>query len=263
MLEGLRRLPVDAAVLDGEIVAVDDSGKPSFQDLQGEHGPQKTTIQYYAFDLLNYDGADLERVSLTERKQLLEPLVRAAGDPIHFSGALQVRNPEELLQMTQSLGLEVVAKKGESSYESGARTGSWVKYRTGREQEFVVGGYRPGRSSGDFDALIVGYFDGQKLVYAGKVKNGFTPQSKHAIMAASLKLRTSQTPFADLPIGRGGRWGEGLTEEDVKRIVWLRPRLVVQVEFVEWTHRQMLRHPRFKGLRNDKPAEEVFKEVPI
>jgi bifunctional non-homologous end joining protein LigD len=99
-----------------------------------------------------------------------------------------------------------------------------------------------------------------KLKYAAKLKAGFTPRDKQLILASARKLRIKSTPFSELPIGQGGRWGEGLTEEDLEKIVWLQPRLVVQVQFVEWTRHQMLRHPVFKGLRDDKRPEEVVRE---
>lgn len=259
--EALERLPVDSAVLDGEIVALDSAGKQSFQALQGRSLPAHR-IQYYLFDLLNFDGVDVRSLALEKRKEWLQGLAQSLGDPIHLSGALAVSDPDELLAILQQEGMEgIVAKKRDSRYECGERSGSWLKFRIGCEQEFVVGGFRHGQHAEDFDALLVGVYQGRKLRYAGKVKDGFTPRERQIVLRAARPLARKKPPFSELPIGQGGRWGEGLTEEDLKRITWLAPKLVIQVQFVEWTSNGMLRHPKFKGVRQDKKPSDVVREV--
>jgi bifunctional non-homologous end joining protein LigD len=151
-----------------------------------------------------------------------------------------------------------VAKRAGSIYEPGERSGAWVKQRTNREQEFVIGGFIPGTHG--FDSLLVGFYEGKKLLYAAKVKNGFVPRDRAEIAPLLKKIETAKCPFANLPEKKGGRWGESLTAEKMKECRWVRPKLVCQVAFVEWTDAGHLRHCSFKGLREDKKAQAVVKE---
>jgi ATP-dependent DNA ligase len=159
-------------------------------------------------------------------------------DPIRLSEAFETA-PTEVVRVAKEQSLEgIVAKRKDSFYQPGKRSGSWIKYRINRGQEFVIGGYTPDHP---FDALIVGYYEGEKLLYAAKVRNGFVPQIRRDV------YRKKRTIWA-------------LTREEMKNCIWLRPDLVAQIEFVEWTPDGHLRHSKFVGLRDDKGAESVTRE---
>ena len=254
-VQQLRRLKCDAAVIDGEIVALDKQGRPSFQALQNyspKHGAQ---LVFVAFDLLNLDGRLLLSLNLTERQELLEKVAKPAE--LRLSESLG-SDADAVIEGVRALGLEgVVAKHSGSKYEPGVRGRSWFKYRIGLAQEFVVGGYTRGDP---FNSLLVGYYEGRKLVYAGKVKAGYTPHSRKSIFAELQRLLTANCPFVNLPESKGGRWGEGLTREEMAKCVWVKPKLVAQVSFVEWTSNSHLRHATFLGLRKDKRAASIVRE---
>jgi ATP-dependent DNA ligase len=143
-------------------------------------------------------------------------------------------------------------------YEAGKRTGSWVKYRINRGQEFVIGGYIPGPHG--FDSLIVGYYRGNDLVYVARVRNGFVPLLRRQVFERIRGLISSKMPFVNLPDKHPSRWGENLTAEKMKECVWLRPEAVAQIEFLEWTEGDRLRHSKFLRLRDDKDPRQVVKE---
>src|SRR5690606_29986637 len=168
----------------------------------------------------------------------------------------------DVLAAVTGLGLEgVVAKRSDSIYVSGDRSTAWQKMRVGLGQEFVVGGYSPGPRG--FDSLLVGYYQGRSLMFAGKVRAGFTPAVRTALWKHLQEEQCSECPFANLPDARTkGRWGEGVTPADMVKLRWLRPRHVVQIGFVEWTQHGRLRHATYRGLRPDKKARDVKREVP-
>jgi ATP-dependent DNA ligase len=137
-------------------------------------------------------------------------------------------------------------------------SGAWQKVRINKCQEFVIGGYTGGGRS--FDALVFGYYEDGRLFYASRTRNGFTPASRERLLKRFKPLEIAKCPFANLPESRAGRWGQGLTAEKMKVCVWLKPILVGQFEFAEWTPDNHLRHSRFVGLRDDKDASDVFRE---
>ena len=145
-------------------------------------------------------------------------------------------------------------------WKAGKRTGAWSKYRTAKGQELVVGGYVPG--SRGFDSLLVGYYDEDNLLFVGKLKNGFVPEAKEQLTQKFKRFATDHCPFVNLPEHKNARRGEALTREVMKKCRWLKPRLVVQAEFAEWTKQNHLRHARFVGLREDKDPRDVRREVP-
>jgi bifunctional non-homologous end joining protein LigD len=244
-------------VLDGELVAFDGQGRPSFQLLQDAKPDQ--TLFYFIFDILNQDGELLLDLALERRRLLLAPLLSAVEDPLRLSAQLQAPSGE-IVQAIRQLGLEgVIGKRIDSFYEPGERSGVWIKYRTNKAQEFVIGGYVPG--SRGFDALIVGVYERERLMFAAKVKNGFLPRTKRDILRALQPLQTHQCPFDNLPEERSSRWGEPLTAEKMKECRWVAPELVCQVEFVEWTDSGHLRHGTFLAMRDDKPARQVVRET--
>ena len=164
-----------------------------------------------------------------------------------------------MLRAVREQGLEgVVAKRKDSLYEPGKRTGAWIKYRVNRGQELVIGGYIPGPHG--LDSIIVGYYRGVDLIYVARVGNGFVPASRREVFGKLRKLAIRECPFVNLPESGKGRWGEGLTADVMTKCVWVKPELAAQIEFLEWTEGDHLRHARFAGLREDKDARSVIKE---
>ncbi|HYF37648.1 MAG TPA: ATP-dependent DNA ligase, partial [Prosthecobacter sp.] len=154
----------------------------------------------------------------------------------------------------------VVGKRKGSAYEPGERSGAWVKYRTNRAQEFVIGGYVPAAKG--FDALLIGVYEHKKLNYVGKVKNGFVPRTKADVYDAIKPLAQAACPFANLPEPKGSRrWGDAMTADKMAECRWLKPQLVCQVAFLEWTDIGHLRHCSFVAMRDDKPARQVVRET--
>jgi len=166
------------------------------------------------------------------------------SEPIRYVGELNA-SLSELIESVKVSGLEgLVAKRRDSFYEQGLRTGAWHKMRINQGQEFVIGGYTLGGKS--FDALIFGYYDGDRLIYVARTRNGFTPSLREELLRRFKKLETKNCPFTNLPEPRGGRWGQGLTATKMNDCRWLRPELVAQFEFVEWTPDDHLRHSRWR-----------------
>jgi ATP-dependent DNA ligase len=151
-----------------------------------------------------------------------------------------------------------VAKRRDSRYEAGKRSGSWAKFRLNAGQELAIGGYVP--SPHGLDSIIVGYYKASELIYVAKIRNGFVPATRRQVFAKLQPLVTPNCPFANLPESHKGRWGTGLTAEDMKKCNWVRPELVVRIEYLEWTESDHLRHSKFAGLRDDKDARAVVKE---
>jgi bifunctional non-homologous end joining protein LigD len=166
--------------------------------------------------------------------------------------------PAELIRAAKALELGgIIAKRRGSLYEPGRRSGAWLKFKLNRSQEFVVGGYTLGNP---FDALIVGCYDNGKLRYVSKVRAGFNPPLRREIYPLLRMLDAERCPFVNLPEAKRGRWEYGLTNEEMENCRWLRPRLVAQIEFNEWTPDGHLRHASFAGLRDDKEAREIVRE---
>jgi ATP-dependent DNA ligase len=211
---------------------------------------------FYAFDVLIYRGRSLLKVPLSARREVLGEIFKGSNvAPIGLSETMQAE-PSELVRVAREFGFEgIVAKRKDSVYESGKRSGAWVKYKVNRGQEFVIGGYTPGNP---FDALIVGYYEGERLIYAAKVRNGFVSQVRREVASRFNGLEIDACPFANLPEKKRTQWA--LTREEMKNCVWLKPELVAQIEFTEWTPDGHLRHSRFVGLREDKEAGGVARE---
>ena len=152
----------------------------------------------------------------------------------------------------------LVAKRRDSRYEPGLRSGAWMKMRINQGQEFVIGGYTVGTKT--FDALIIGYYEGDRLIYTARTRNGFTPAVREQLFRRFRLLKAAECPFVNLPEATSGRWGQGLTKAKMADCRWLKPVLVGQFEFLEWTSDDHLRHTRFIGLREDKFPREVRRE---
>jgi DNA ligase D-like protein (predicted ligase) len=255
IVKGLAGLPGDT-VIDGEMVALDENGKPSFNLLQG-FGDAESII-LYAFDLLMLRGKDVRMWPLDARREQLREIITPLPDTIRYSETFQVPL-SELMRAVRKHQLEgIVAKRAESPYCSGERSFDWVKWRANRRQEFVIGGYIP---NGDaLDSLLVGYYRGRDLLYAASLRAGIPTKFRRVLPLHLEALRISRCPFANLPERTEGRWGEGLTAAKIAACCWLHPFIVVRVEFLEWTPDNRLRHPRFAGIRSDKNAREVVRE---
>ena len=248
-----------AALVDGELVVPDADGRPSFQLIQ--NADETTPVRAFLFDLLSLDGTDLRGEPLTERRARLAAILPARSDVLHLSTEL-AGMPERLRAEVCERGLEgLIAKRRDSRYEAGRRSGAWVKVRCLLEQEFVVGGFTPPKGTRPhFGALLVGYYRGKKLTYAGKVGTGFDDATLSALHRRMLALRAARSPFAALPTGPS-RWGSHFTHAELARCTWLQPRLVAQVRFAEWTEDGVLRQPAFIAVRDDKPARQVVRET--
>jgi DNA ligase D-like protein (predicted ligase) len=257
VVAGLAGLP-DETVIDGEVVAFDEEGRPSFNVLQN-YGSSAAPVVFYAFDLMVLRGKDVMSEPLEKRQQLLETKVlRKLKEPVRYAGTLSATLPD-LVASVKAHGLEgLVAKRLGTRYEPGRRSGAWMKMRVNQGQEFVIGGYTLGTKT--FDALVIGYYQGNRLLFATRTRNGFTPASRQQLFRRFRGLEIPACPFDNLPETRSGRWGQGLTKAKMAECRWLRPVLVGHFEFLEWTPDDHLRHARFVALREDKPARSVRRE---
>jgi bifunctional non-homologous end joining protein LigD len=256
--EALQKLP-EETVIDGELVAMDESGRPSFNAPQN-FGSSTQPIYFYVFDLLVLAGRDVRSLPLVERRELLQTKVLTKLDePIRYSPQLEASLPDLIGSVWEQHFEGLVAKRKDSLYESGQRSGVWLKMRVNRGQEFVIGGYTP--SAKNFDALIFGYYQAKRLIYVARCRNGFTPSLRAQLFKRLGGLEIRECPFANLPEAKSGRWGVGLTAAKMRECKWLKPELVAQVEFAEWTLDDHLRHAKFVALREDKKARDVVQEV--
>ena len=246
-------------ILDGEVIAVDKNGRPSFELLQGRMGLvgeadirrklKEIPVGYVIFDLLYLDGHLTMPLPYTERRRLLEELELKGRfwqtPPSTSDGAAT-------LEASKKLGFEgVMAKRLDSTYQPGKRSDAWLKIKNHLGQELVIGGWLPGAGAreGRIGALLVGYYDGPKLVYAGKVGTGFTEKMLDRLQSLLEPLRSDTSPF-----------DAGM--QPPKGAIFVEPRLVGEFEFTEWTRTGHLRHPSFKGLREDKDPRTVVREIP-
>lgn len=262
--QAIFELPFPEGVMDGEVVAVDAQGRSDFQLLQAYHLVEhKPSIFYYAFDLLNLEGRDLCDLPLVRRKEMLQKLIVNAPEQVRFSASIQADSARVMREM-KARGLEgLIAKQRDSRYEPGRRSGAWVKFKWSLEQEFVIGGYtEPKGSRSYFGAILVGYYEGDELVFASKVGTGFDHTSLKSLYDRFQKLVRPACPFVNLPTPRTERGSLGVTAAEMKRCTWLEPCLVCQIRFSEWTRDGHLRQPVFLGLREDKQPREVVRERP-
>lgn len=235
------RLGERPVVLDGEIVAFDEQGHASFQALQSRERPP---VVFIAFDILYLDGRDTTRLPYEERRALLESL-DIAGPEAQISPTI-AGDGRAFLALP---GIEgIVAKRLGSAYEPGARSAAWIKIKLQKRQEFVVGGWTVGRGSrrGSIGALLVGVYDGDELRYAGSVGTGFDDATLDALAKRMRPMARAANPFVGVI--------------DKADAVFIEPQLVVEVEFTQWTRDGRLRHPSFKGVREDKNPREVVRE---
>ena len=257
IVKALADMP-DETVINGEVVALDEIGRPSFNSLQN-YGSAGAPLHFFIFDLLILKSKDVMGDALMKRRELIEKhILPKLAEPIRYSPILDA-TLRALIQSVKAQGLEgLVAKRRDSKYEPGQRSGAWQKMRVNQGQELVIAGYTP--SPKNFDALVIGYYEGDRLMYAARTRNGFTPASRAELFKKIKPLEVKECPFANLPEKKAGRWGAGLTSAKMAECRWLEPRLVGQFEFVEWTDDAHLRHSRFVALRDDKKVADVKRE---
>jgi bifunctional non-homologous end joining protein LigD len=247
------------AIIDGEIVVLNDEGRSNFGGLQNWRSEADGTLIYYVFDLIWYNGKDLTGLPLSERRALLEavlpdhPLIRLS-DTFNSAGT-------EFFKIAQDLGLEgIMAKKLDSTYDEGDRTKSWLKIKVNKRQEVVIGGFtRNDDSSKLFSSLLVGVYDKGKLRYTGKIGTGFTQSMQTDMMKQFKPYITDQVPFPELPdINKPSRFRPNPPHATA---TFLKPKLVCEVSFAEMTSDGVMRHPSFEGMRSDKKASTVIEET--
>ena len=246
-------LPPDSFILDGEVVVLRADGTPDFQALQNIlKGRTSERAGYYVFDILHGEGRDLTPVPLKERKRILQRLLKNVSPPLVYGDAIQ-GNGDRVYDQACRMGFEgIVSKRADSPYEP-QRSRTWVKVKCVKRQEFVIGGFtEPSGARTGFGALLLGYYDDERrLVYAGRVGTGFTEKTLHGLYEKLTSLERKTAPFHDPPTGR-----------EAAQVHWVRPDLAAEVSFSGWTDDRILRQASFKGLRPDKPAEEVTLETP-
>ena len=247
------KLSVEDAILDGEVVVLDSHGQSSFASLQAafEEGA-KHPLTYFVFDLLHLNGHNLRQEPLTERKQILSQMLEtlAGQDTIRYGQHIQAEGQPILDEACRLLAEGIVSKRSDSAYVSG-RSKSWLKIKCDRRQEFVVGGFtKPANGSEGIGALLLGVYEDKELVYAGRTGTGFTQASSRKLRQELEAMRQSKMPFADVPASAA------------KGALWVKPELVAQVQFSNWTADNLVRQASFKGLREDKKPLEVRREQP-
>jgi bifunctional non-homologous end joining protein LigD len=251
--KAVKELPVKSAILDGEIVALDASGRASFQKLQQSINKGAAAgLIFNVFDLIYIEGFNLTRTPLRERKNVLEELLAPLGDRgvLRYSDHIE-GNGAQFLKEACKLGLEgIVSKQADSAYES-TRSRNWLKIKCIRRQEFVIAGYTLSDKGIPFSSLILGFYDKGKLIYAGRAGTGYSNAMRTELRKKLDRMVVNKRPFEHVP-----------NDPDLRRAVWAEPKLVGEVAFTEWTDEGVIRHPSFQGLREDKKPEDVVREEP-
>jgi bifunctional non-homologous end joining protein LigD len=252
VVKAVKTLRLKSAILDGEIVALDPSGRASFQRLQQSIKGAGTGLIYHIFDLIYIEGFSLTRTPLRDRKRVLAELIEPLGETgmLRYSDHIE-GNGAQFFKAACKLGIEgIVSKLADSVYES-TRSRSWLKIKCIKRQEFVIAGYTLSDKGIPFSSLILGFYDKGKLIYAGRAGTGYTNAMRVELKKKLDRMRVDKRPFAQIPSDPG-----------LRRAVWTEPKLVGEVAFTEWTDEGIIRHPSFQGLREDKKPHEVVREDP-
>jgi bifunctional non-homologous end joining protein LigD len=247
IVAALKALPATSFVLDGEIVCLDLDGRPCFQDLQRLGHGKDRFLFYYAFDLMHLEGQSLIHLPLWERKQMLAAALRMAPEGLRLSQSFECA-PADLIASVKAHKLEgIVAKQKESKYQPGKRSGKWVKFKTYQEAEFLIGGFLP--SDDGFSALAVGFMRDGQFHYAAKVEAYLYRTMKSSLLPKLIKNRVNDCPFAHIPQKEAGdSWSAGLTREEIKEFIWLKPTEKAEIRFIEWTRAGYLRQARLGSI---------------
>jgi bifunctional non-homologous end joining protein LigD len=253
VVKALKALKVQSAILDCEVVAMDSSGRSSFQMLQQAiHKTAGKGLVLEAFDLIYLDGFSLTRTPLVDRKRALEELVSTVtgGGVLRYSDHVEGNGPKFFKQACD-FGIEgIVSKLANSVYES-TRSHSWRKIKCLKRQEFVIAGYTLSDKGLPFSSLVLGVYEKGKLIYSGRVGTGFSNKLRADLKKMLDRIARPTKPFAEIP-----------RDPDLRRAIWAEPKLVGEVEFSEWTHDNVIRHPSFQGMREDKSPKDVIREEP-
>ncbi|HEV2835205.1 MAG TPA: non-homologous end-joining DNA ligase [Pyrinomonadaceae bacterium] len=251
--KALQALRVQSAIVDAEVVAMDASGRSSFQMLQQAiHKTAGKGLVLEAFDLIYIEGFSLTRTPLIERKRVLEQLIASAGNNrvLRYSDHVEGNGPKFLKQACD-FGIEgIVSKVADSLYES-TRSHNWQKVKCLRRQEFVIAGYTLSDKGLPFSSLVLGVYEKGKLIYAGRAGTGFSNKQRVELKKMLDRIARSTKPFAEIP-----------KDPDLRKAIWAEPKLIGEVAFTEWTNEGVIRHPSFQGLREDKKPTEVIRENP-
>jgi bifunctional non-homologous end joining protein LigD len=253
LAKAVAELNLDSAILDGEVVSLDEEGLPNFQQLQNlPKRRDDSELVIYFFDLPYYGGYSLTETPLVERKELLANILGTSKHgTIRYSEHIEGQGGDVLENACQLKMEGVVSKLRDSRYVQ-SRSPSWIKSKCTKRQELVIAGFtRPTGSRVGFGALLLGYYKDRKLVYAGRVGTGFNSASLKQLHGELKKLTRKASPFE-----------ETLSRSESRGVAWVEPKLVGEIEFTEWTDEGLLRHPSFQGLRQDKPAKQIVREVP-
>ncbi len=249
--EAVRALPATSAVIDGEVVVLAENGTTSFADLQASFQEgARHKLTYFAFDLLHLNGHNLRELPLSRRKEILEELIsRADGDIVRLSEHI-AGDAGEIFREACKLGSEGIVSKLASAPYSPGRSSSWLKAKCYQEQELVIGGFTlPSNGTYGVGALLLGYYRGGKFIYAGRTGTGFTQKTHRTMRDRLEKIKRAKSPFDEMPSGVA------------RGVHWVSPELVAQISFSNWTADGLVRQASFKGLREDKPARQVGREM--
>lgn len=249
------------AVVDGEVVVLDEDGKPNFGALQNWRSEADGAIYFYVFDLLWINGKDLMQLPLSERRNVLRQII-PENDIIRFSENFEVSGIE-FFETAKKMGLEgIMAKKSESVYSAGNRSKDWLKIKSNKRQEMVIGGYtKNNASSKSFSSLLLGVYEKGKLIYTGKVGTGFNDKQQKEMLMQFEPYIIKTPPFTNVPdVNKPSRFQHNPPNATA---VWMKPELVCEVSFTEMTSDGIMRHPSFEAMPIDKKAEDVIKEKPI